>query len=92
MANPKTVFERAHARVIKNMTIAQRLAEKEKSTEMVVSIKIPLQEYNQLKKDSMKLRALENSGVHSWEWYDEAMDELERIEAEYENSLKQEAK
>lgn len=41
------------------------------------SVQIPREEYLQLARDRNKLRALERAGVDNWEFYDDAMSELE---------------
>lgn len=44
------------------------------------SVNITLEEYKQLKQDSLKLEALEGAGVDNWEGYDDAMEMMEDVE------------
>jgi uncharacterized protein YlaN (UPF0358 family) len=44
------------------------------SEEMVTITK---SEYQLLKADAAKLRALERAGVDNWEWYGDAMDSMD---------------
>ena len=43
-------------------------------------ISITTDEYNMLCEASRKLAALEAAGVDNWEWYDDAMATLEKVE------------
>ena len=38
-------------------------------------ITIPWTEYQELKKDQLKLSCLENAGVDNWEWYEQALED-----------------
>jgi hypothetical protein len=38
------------------------------------TVTIPKDEYDNLRRDSLKLQALECGGVDNWTWYDESMD------------------
>ena len=44
------------------------------------NITITTAEYNMLCDHSRKLAALEAAGVDNWEWYDDAMATLEKVE------------
>lgn len=37
-------------------------------------MEISEERYNELLKDSLMIRALDNAGVDNWEWYGEAID------------------
>lgn len=39
------------------------------------TITIPKSEYDQLRRDSIKLECLEGGGVDNWDWYGDAMEQ-----------------
>lgn len=45
-------------------------------------VKLTQERYDELIKADRKLRALENGGVDNWEWYDSAMKEVHKEDAE----------
>ena len=42
------------------------------------TVVISKKEYEELKKDSMRLSCLFNAGVDNWEWYGDAMQEYRK--------------
>jgi hypothetical protein len=42
-------------------------------------VRIPRDEYEKLKDDSLLLRCLENGGVDNWEWYGEAIRSYNKL-------------
>lgn len=59
------------------------MADKNPNEEMIT---IPKKEYDALQADSLKLSALEGAGVDNWQGYDDAMDILDAMKKEENDS------